>query len=352
MSEGQNYSIDLTSSFEYDNESISVNGIGQGYNVGVSQKKGDVKFYNCQGSEIKINGEVIKYSELQASAGDGGTISPEGMTNVLNGESKTYEITPNPGYVIEDVVVDGASIGAVASYTFPQISENHTISATFVTPDISNAVIENIPKQIYTGAEIKPEIILKKDGKYLKETKDYVVSFSNNQNVGMASVTITGQGIYTGKIEKTFEIVGGAGQVFTLGKYKYKITDDFTTEGKVTFAGMTSQKVTKILIPDEVQIGNYSYKVTSIQSKALKDYKKVKSIEIGKNVKSIGKEAFYGNIKLTKIIVKSSCLSKVGKNSLKKINKKAKIKVPAKKLSAYKKLFKGKGQSKSVKIEK
>lgn len=352
LSEGQKYNINLASSFEYDNESISVDGTGQGYSVGVSQKKGDVKFYNCQGSDIKINGEQVKYLELRASAGDGGRISPEGVTNVLNGETRTYQITPEEGYMVEDVLVDGVSVGAVDSYTFPEISGNHNISATFISTDISDAEIEDIPNQIYTGENIKPVIRLKKNGKYLKEVEDYSVDYYNNKNVGSASVTITGKGKYSGRTGSTFEIVGGAGQVFTFGKYKYEITDDFTDDGEVTFIGMTSSKVTKIVIPDAVEIGNYSYAVTSIQSKSMKNYKKLKSVEIGQKVKTIGTEAFCGDEKLTNIVIKGNSLSKAGKNCLKKINKKAKIKVPAKKLSAYKKLFKGKGQPKNVKMIK
>jgi hypothetical protein len=72
-----------------------------------------------------------------ASAGAGGTISPNSITTVNSGANQTYTITSNSGYQISSVTVDGASQGAISSYTFSNIIANHTISATFtviVTP--------------------------------------------------------------------------------------------------------------------------------------------------------------------------------------------------------------------------
>ena len=66
---------------------------------------------------------------ITASAGTGGSISPAGTTTVNSGGSKTYTITPNTGYKIAGVTVDGASVGAVSSYTFSNVTANHTISA-------------------------------------------------------------------------------------------------------------------------------------------------------------------------------------------------------------------------------
>ena len=67
---------------------------------------------------------------------------------------------------------------------------------------------------------------------------------------------------------------------------------------------------------------------------------------------TIGAFAFAGDAKLKKIAVKSAVLKKVGAKALKGINKKAVIKVPKKQLKKYTKLFKGKGQKKTVKVKK
>ena len=76
------------------------------------------------------------------------------------------------------------------------------------------------------------------------------------------------------------------------------------------------------------------------------------TVTLGKGVKKIGKETFKGNSKLSGITIKSTALKSVGKDALKGIQSNAKIKVPAKKLSTYKKLLKNKGQGKKVKIIK
>src|SRR5262249_13937407 len=68
---------------------------------------------------------------ITASAGAGGTIAP-GSVSVACGGSQTYTITPGSCASIQDVVVDGVSQGAIASYTFSNVTANHTISATFV----------------------------------------------------------------------------------------------------------------------------------------------------------------------------------------------------------------------------
>lgn len=53
------------------------------------------------------------------------------MTSVVSGGSQSFLITPNRGYRIQDVLVDGTSIGAVTSYTFSNLQANHTIHASF-----------------------------------------------------------------------------------------------------------------------------------------------------------------------------------------------------------------------------
>lgn len=68
---------------------------------------------------------------ITASSDANGTILPSGSVSVIYGGSQTFIITPNTGYRIADVLVDGSSVGAVASYTFTNVTVAHTISATF-----------------------------------------------------------------------------------------------------------------------------------------------------------------------------------------------------------------------------
>ncbi len=75
-------------------------------------------------------GSSSNYYSIPATAGDGGTISPSGR--VRAGQSRTFIITPEEGYVIADVLVDGVSVGAVSEYTFEDVRERHTIEAVFI----------------------------------------------------------------------------------------------------------------------------------------------------------------------------------------------------------------------------
>jgi hypothetical protein len=68
---------------------------------------------------------------ITASAGANGAISPSGAVSVGHGASQTFTITPATGYHVADVLVDGGSVGAVASYTFTNVTTAHTIAASF-----------------------------------------------------------------------------------------------------------------------------------------------------------------------------------------------------------------------------
>ena len=86
--------------------------------------------YNSNNEQSSYSPELVVNS-LSASAGSGGTISPSGTLFQSQGANQTFTITPSAGYKTASVLVDGTSVGAVASYTFSNISTNHTISATF-----------------------------------------------------------------------------------------------------------------------------------------------------------------------------------------------------------------------------
>ena len=72
------------------------------------------------------------YYTIKATAGAGGSISPSGNVRICQGESQTFTITPNKGYAVSNVKIDGKSIGAVESYTFENVNEGHTIEVIFV----------------------------------------------------------------------------------------------------------------------------------------------------------------------------------------------------------------------------
>ena len=88
------------------------------------------------------DGPVAQKYTITAAAGEGGSITPAGEVSVKEGASQTFTITASEGYAIADVLVDGQSVGAVDSYTFENVTANHTIAALF-TKTASDVQFDN-----------------------------------------------------------------------------------------------------------------------------------------------------------------------------------------------------------------
>src|SRR5258706_69749 len=86
---------------------------------------------NVQASHRIAATFAINPYTITASAGANGAISPSGAVGVNYGSNQAFTITPNTGYHVADVLVDGSSVGAVTSYTFTNVTANHTIAASF-----------------------------------------------------------------------------------------------------------------------------------------------------------------------------------------------------------------------------
>ena len=124
VSHGQSLTFDITPNTGYVVSDVLVDGTSVG--AVSSYTFTDV----TDNHTIHVDFSVIQYT-ITASAGVGGSISPMGAVGVSHGQSQTFDITPNAGYAISDVLVDGTSVGAVSSYTFEDVTSDHTIHAAF-----------------------------------------------------------------------------------------------------------------------------------------------------------------------------------------------------------------------------
>ena len=161
---------------------------------------------------------------ITATAGVGGTITPSGVTSVTYNGNKSFTISANTGYQVSDVLVDGASVGAVTTYSFNNVTANHTIFVTFAVKDYTIAVTQPSNGAITPGTTTvnhgadQAFVIAPNVGYKVNEIK------VNGNNVNLSNVPNV-NGIYTYTFEnitadktltatmvaKTFTITASAG---------------------------------------------------------------------------------------------------------------------------------------------
>lgn len=137
-------------------------------------------------ASLSGTGVTVSVYSITATSGVGGSISPSGTVSVTSNGSQTFTITPNIGFHLSDVKVDGGSVGAVTSYTFSNVTGNHTIDASFAVD------LYTITTSAGTGGTISPTTA--------------VVSYGGSQtftitpNTGYAIANVVTDGISRGAI--------------------------------------------------------------------------------------------------------------------------------------------------------
>ena len=175
---------------------------------------------------------VITYT-ITATSGAGGVIAPAGITTVSSGGSQTYSITPGNGYRIAEVTVDGASVGALSSYTFSNVSANHTISATFTVITYTYTITATSG----AGGVIAPAGITT-----VSSGGSQTYSITPDSGYRIAEVTVDGASV--GALSSyTFSNVSANHTIsatFTVITYTYTITATSSAGGAVAPAGITT----------------------------------------------------------------------------------------------------------------
>jgi subtilisin family serine protease len=115
---------------------VTLNAVA-GRDFGFSHWSGDATGTNNQititmnsNKNVTANFTLLTYT-ITATAGANGTITPSGVSTVSPMANITYTIAPNTGYTVDNVIVDGVAQGAITTYSFNNVSANHTISASF-----------------------------------------------------------------------------------------------------------------------------------------------------------------------------------------------------------------------------
>lgn len=261
-----------------------------------------------------------KKKKVTVTAEEGGSVS--GSLEAKKGSKVTVTAYPKEGYEFAGWYRGQEKVSEKAEYVFT-VMEDVALTARFKKKeqDLKPGAQNNIPP--------KPD------------------ASGNNEDINYAAGSVVKDEASNGR---------------------YKVTSVNAAKGTVTFLGTLRKGVTKYVVPDTVKVNGADYKVTVIGAGAFKNDRKLKTVTIGKNVtdirekafykttsltkltipasvKKIGKQAFYGDKNLKNIVVKTKKLTNktVGKNAFKGIFGKVKIKVPSKKLKAYRRLLRARG---------
>jgi len=148
INNGSDTTLYIAADIGYHTDSVVVDGIDQG-------TPSNYTFNTVTDSHTIIAYFSINTYDITATADDGGTISPAGINTVNYGSDTTFIITSDIGYHISNVLVDNSSVGAVSNYTFTDITDDHTINATFEintytfnVTTIGNGNVTVVPEQL------------------------------------------------------------------------------------------------------------------------------------------------------------------------------------------------------------
>ena len=185
--------------------------------------------YSSEVSYDAGNNQTQTQYIIAASAGTGGSISPSGSVSVTSGSSRTFTITPNSGYKISNVTVNGSSVGAVSSYTFSNVTANRTISATFTA-----ATTYTITASAGTGGSISPS-------GSVSVTSGSSRTFKITPNSGYKISKVTVNGSSVGAVSSyTFSNIARNHTIsatFTAATTYYTITTSAGTGGTISPSG-------------------------------------------------------------------------------------------------------------------
>ena len=296
---------------------------------------------------------------------------PKSVTNIgglalgirYNRENGAEEVIPG-GFTVEGYTGSAAERYVKRMHQFENLYHVFFTDVKFVSIGGQTTAVTNISKtkisalktRAFTGKPLTQAITITYGGKKLVNGRDYTLTWKNNTNIGTASVTIKGKGKYNGSVTKKFRITVQKNAVYTDSRMKYKISNaDTSGKGTVVFTGTTDKAARKTLtIPTTVKIGGKNFRVTAIGGSAMSGAKKLTTLKLGSNVTTIGAKAFYGCSKLSNVTISGIKLTtaKTGANAFKGIRSNCRFKVPASRVSAYKKLLRAKGAGPKIIVTK
>ncbi|BBB32235.1 hypothetical protein TTHT_0660 [Thermotomaculum hydrothermale] len=276
VNEGDDITFTITPDNGYHIKDVVVDGVSKG-------ATSNYTFTNVTTNhtiEAQFEADTQNTFTITASAGNGGIISPSGTITVNKGDSITFSIKPEPGYEIDYVLVDGNSVGAVTSYTFENITVDHTIDAFFKEMQTNNYTITATAGE---GGSIDPSgTITVNEG----ESITFVISANNGylikdvivdgNSVGIVNIYTFDNVHENHTIEATFTIISNNKYTITAqcgeGGSIYPSGEITVSEGETktfTISPDEGHTIDKVVVDgtDFGRISNYTFKnITSNHS--------------------------------------------------------------------------------------
>jgi PKD repeat protein/NifU-like protein involved in Fe-S cluster formation len=225
---GESFTFTVTPDNCYEIGNVTVNGVAVTLDANNSYTINNVS----TDQNINVTFNQLSYT-ITASAGNGGNITP-GTSNVNCGDNITFTITPDDGYMIADLLVDGQSTGSESSYTFSDVTANHTISATFEPIPAGEVVI--VVNNDDEGGMVTPN-----GTQTITEGNDFTFTVTPNACYEIGTVTVNGNEITLDENNSyTIEYVSEEQTVnVTFNQITYIITSSASNGGTITPAGNT-----------------------------------------------------------------------------------------------------------------
>ncbi len=223
---GEGYTFSVTPNDCYEVASVTVNGtpVTPTNNIYTISNVTEPQSINATLSQISYT--------ITASAGNGGSISNAGSTTVNCGGDITYTITPDEGYMISDVLVDGQTVGSASSYSFTNVIANHTISATFeLIPAGEIVIVVNADAE---GGSVNPT-----GTQTITEGDDFPFTVTPDNCYEIGIVTVNGTEVTLDENNSyTIENVSEPQNInVTFNRLSYIITASASVDGSITPSG-------------------------------------------------------------------------------------------------------------------
>ena len=261
------------------------------YDMAVRPMEDDAYDYETPALEYTIN----------ATASEGGSISPSGSRKVPEGQNQTFTMTPEEGYEIDTVKVDGTTVTASSSYTFTDVKENHTIEVTFKKQihKIDTVEIRGIDAPA-AGRELETTAVCNTEGISTKTpivrwTPDVTIAGYNSSYTASVTISASEKFVFADNVTATVN-----------GKTATGVTknQDGTITVTYTFDATEKDKLISITAPQAITVANGTSYENMKLPKTVQIVTEGKTVTVADVIWDTSADNNYDPSKLTEQIVK------------------------------------------------